>query len=75
MVPWCPVNTATTPVIRRTVAALTLAAVLAGCGGGDSDDDGQPVETDVDDGASPECRTEIVEDEYGFEVEVEVCDE
>lgn len=73
-------NTLITP--RRTIAVLALALALAsGCGGSDGGDDGAddggdnpPVDTGGD-GAAPECRTEIVEDEYGFEVEVEVCDD
>jgi len=59
-----------------------LLALFAGaCGGSDSDDDGgvrttEPAVTTVDDGATDgeNCRMETVEDEYGFEVEIEVCD-
>lgn len=68
---------------RRPVAALVFAlALTAGCGGGgegddrvgtDTGGDSPPAETSGGDTGS-ECRTEIVEDEYGFEVEVEVCD-
>jgi len=72
---------------RRTLAALALTlALVAGCGGSDGDGDGGgdgepsvdtgPAPTDAPgDDAAPECRSEVVEDEYGFEVEIEVCDD
>ncbi len=50
---------------------LVVALVGSACGSsGDGGGDG----TGGDDGAA-DCHTERVEDEYGFEVEIQVCDD
>jgi len=66
---------------RQGLTALMMAGILfsGACGGGD--DDGGTGGDDTDEPSAETtsgdegCRTELVEDEYGFEVEIEVCDE
>ncbi|MGI9601578.1 MAG: hypothetical protein ACR2QE_06825 [Acidimicrobiales bacterium] len=71
---------------RVVAVLLALALVIGACGGSDGDGDGddggnQAPETTVestdggDESTGDNCRMETVEDEYGFEVEIEVCDD